>query len=37
MDNGSEILSVLHTKIGKSLSNTTFTKTDIEQVIQNLD
>ena len=37
IDNGSEIPSFLHPKIGKSLSNNTFIEKDIEKVMQNLD
>ena len=37
IDNGKEILSVLHPKTDKSLSNITLTEKDIEKVIQILD
>ena len=36
-DNGREILSFIHTKTHKSLSDITFTEKDMEKTIQNLD
>ena len=35
--NGSEILSFLHSETDKSLSNITFTETNIKSIIQNLN
>ena len=37
IDNGSEIPSFLHPKTEEFLSNITFTESDIEKVIQNLN